>query len=87
MKLALLLMPLLLAGCLSTPVKRTFPAVPDDLKIACPALQEVDPNTTKLSTVITVVTENYGSYQECKIKVDGWIEWYNTQRGIFESVK
>lgn len=87
MKLALLLVPLLLAGCLSTPVKRTFPAVPDDLKIACPALQEVDPNTTKLSTVITVVAENYGTYQECKIKVDGWIEWYNTQRGIFESVK
>jgi hypothetical protein len=87
MKLALLLVPFLLAGCLSTPVKRTFPAVPDDLKIACPALQEVDPNTTKLSTVITVVAENYGLYQECKIKVDGWIEWYNTQRGIFESVK
>jgi len=87
MRLALLLVPLLLAGCLSTPVKRTFPAVPDDLKVACPALQEVDPNTTKLSTVISVVDENYGSYQECKIKVDGWIEWYNTQRGIFESVK
>jgi len=43
MKIALLLMPLLLAGCLSTPVKRTFPAVPDDLKVACPALQEIDP--------------------------------------------
>ena len=87
MKLALLLMPLLLAGCLSTPVNRTFPAVPDDLKIACPSLQEVDSDTTKLSTVVTVVVENYGSYQECKIKVDTWIEWYKDQKRIFDSVK
>lgn len=87
MRIALLIMPLLLAGCLSTPVKRNFPNVPDDLKVACPALQEIDPATTKLSTVVTVVAENYGTYQECKIKVDGWIEWYNTQKGIFESVK
>jgi hypothetical protein len=87
MKLALLLMPLLLAGCLSTPVQRNFPSVPDDLKIACPALREVDPNTNKLSEVITVVSENYGTYQECKIKIDSWIEWYTTQKSIFESVK
>lgn len=87
MRIALLLVPLLLAGCLATPVKRNFPDVPDDLKIACPALREVDPKTTKLSEVVGVVTDNYGTYQECKIKVDGWVEWYNTQKGIFESVK
>jgi hypothetical protein len=87
MKLALLLMPLLLAGCLATPVKRNFPDVPDDLKVSCPALREVDPKTTKLSEVVSVVSDNYGTYQECKIKVDGWVEWYNTQKGIFESVK
>lgn len=88
MRLAVLLLPFLLAGCLGTaPVKRSFPNIPEDLKTACPTLKEVDPNTTKLSDVVTVVSENYGQYQECKIKVDSWIEWYSTQKSIFESVK
>lgn len=87
MRIAILLMPFLLAGCLATPVKRTFPEVPNDLKVACPDLKTIEPNTTKLSEVITVVTENYGQYQECKIKVDTWIEWYNSQKEIFDSVK
>ena len=87
MRIALLVMPLLLAGCLATPVKRSFPEVPEDMKVACPALKEVNPETTKLSEVVGVVSENYGTYQECKIKVDLWVEWYNSQRAIFESVK
>ena len=87
MRLAIFLMPLLFVGCTIVPVKRTFPDAPDDLKQACPALKEVDHSTSKLSDVVTVVSENYGTYQECKIKTDGWIEWYNTQKSIFESVK
>lgn len=87
MRIAILLVPLLLAGCLSTPVKRNFPDVPADMKIACPALKEVDPTTTKLSDVVSTVSENYGTYQECKIKVDIWLEWYSSQREIFNSVK
>jgi hypothetical protein len=87
MRIAILLVPFLLAGCLATPVKRNFPDVPEDMKVACPALAEVDTTTTKLSTVVGVVSENYGKYQECKIQVDLWIDWYKTQREIFESVK
>ena len=89
MKKLLALLPiLLLAGCLGTaPVKRTFPNIPSDLKTACPDLRTIDPKTDKLSDVVTVVSENYGQYQECKIKVDSWLEWYNTQRVIFEEVK
>ena len=87
MRLTLLVMPLLLAGCLATPVKRTFPEVPQDLLIACPDLREVDSTTTKLSDVVSVVSENYGTYQECKIKVDTWTEWYKQQKEIFNSVK
>ena len=87
MRLALLVLPMLLAGCLATPVKRNFPDVPEDMKVACPALKEIDADTTKLSVVVGVVSENYGEYQICKDKVDNWIEWYNTQRAIFESVK
>lgn len=85
--LAILLMPLLLSACLSTPVKRHFPEVPADLMKSCPELQTIDPNTTKLSEVVSVVSKNYGEYNDCKIKVDGWVEWYKTQRSIFEEVK
>ena len=86
----LLLIPaaFLLTGCLSTtvPVKRTFPEVPKEIMEACPDLKAV-PDTEKLSEVLKVVTENYSQYQECKIKVDTWVEWYKTQKIIFDSVK
>jgi hypothetical protein len=86
MKLLLIVPVLLLTGCLATPVQRSFPEVPEELKVACPDLMLLEP-TTKLSEVISVVTKNYGQYQECQIKVDTWIEWYKTQKQIFESVK
>lgn len=87
MKKLLLLIPIvLLTGCLTTPVKRNFPEVPQELMEACPDLKTVQ-ETEKLSEVLKVVTNNYGQYHECRIKVDTWIEWYNTQKQIFESVK
>jgi hypothetical protein len=86
-KLLLILPVVLLSGCLTTaPVKRTFPEVPQELMQACPDLKQTD-DTTKLSEVIKVVTQNYAEYHECKAKVDTWIEWYSTQKQIFESVK
>lgn len=89
MKRLLLLIPaILLTGCLTTvPVKRNFPPIPEELKTACPELKSVEEGTTKLSEVLKVVTSNYGQYQECAIKVDAWLEWYNTQKEIFDSVK
>jgi hypothetical protein len=88
MKNLLLILPVvLLSGCLMTaPVKRSFPEVPAELMEVCPDLKQTD-DTTKLSEVIKVVTENYSEYHECKAKVDTWIEWYKTQKTIFESVK
>lgn len=86
-RLVLILLPLLLSACLATPVKRTFPDIPSDLKTSCPDLAQMDPNTNKLSEVVKTVTVNYSTYHECKIRVDAWIEWYNTQRTIFEEVK
>ena len=77
----------LLTGCLNTPVARHFPAVPAELQVACPSLEQVDPATTKLSEVIVVVTDNYTQYHECRVRVDAWIEWYRTQQAIFDSVK
>jgi hypothetical protein len=89
MKRLLILLPtVLLAGCLaSVPVKRNFPEVPQELMTTCPDLKLVPEGTEKLSEVLKVVTANYGQYEECRISVDTWIEWYKTQKQIFENVK
>jgi alpha-L-arabinofuranosidase len=88
MKRLVLLIPIvLLAGCLTTtPVKRNFPEVPKELMEVCPDLKTTE-QTEKLSEVLKVVVDNYGQYHECKIKVDTWMEWYKTQKQIFDSVK
>ena len=84
----LLILTLLLAGCsTSVPVKRNFPNVPADLLQECPDLKTIPESTTKLSEVLTVVTENYGQYKECQIKVDLWRDWYEKQKKIFDEVK
>jgi hypothetical protein len=89
MKKLLLLVPvLLLTGCLEdVPVASKWPEIPAELKTACPALKEVNPDTTKLSEVIDVVAGNYATYHECQVKVDSWIEWYNTQKKIQDEIK
>ncbi len=90
MKILLALIPaFLLTGCFTTtvPVKRNFPEVPAELMATCPDLKKVDKGTEQLSKVITVVTENYTQYHECRNKVDVWNEWYKNQKEVFDSVK
>jgi hypothetical protein len=89
MKKLLLLVPVfLLAGCLeSVPVKRNFPAIPEELKTACPELQKVEPGTTQLSKVMEIVVDNYSTYYECRVKVDAFLQWHQEQKKIFEEVK
>ena len=87
MKILALVPILLLTGCLATPVKRNFPEVPQELMVACPDLKQIENKTAKLSEIVSVVSANYGQSQECQIKVDTWIEWYKTQKDIFDSVK
>jgi hypothetical protein len=88
MKYTLILLPLLLlTGCLKTaPIKMSFPDVPQELKTSCPDLQQVKADA-QMSDVLTVVTDNYSRYHECKNKVDVWIEWYKSQKQIYEDVK
>jgi hypothetical protein len=87
MKKLLALVTVLLVGCASSNVARHFPEVPSDLQKPCPELELVATNTSKLSDVLVVVTDNYTEYHLCRIRVDAWIEWYKTQRTIFEEVK
>lgn len=78
---------LLITGCSTTvPVKRNFPEVPERLLVKCPQLEKLE-NEAKLSDISKTVTNNYTTYYDCAVKNDAWIEWYQIQKHIFESVK
>ncbi len=78
---------MMLSGCSTTvPVTAKFPEAPKFAKEACPQLEKLN-NDAKLSDVATTVTNNYSKYYECAVKNDAWIEWYQIQKTIFESVK
>jgi hypothetical protein len=78
---------ILTSGCSTTvPVRAKFPQAPERLMQPCPQLEKLE-NEAKLSDVAKSVTNNYTKYHECSIQNDSWIEWYKTQKQIFESVK
>jgi len=79
---------LLIVGCSTTvPVTIKFPESPGNIAMTpCPQLQKIKEDA-KLSDLTKTVTVNYGTYYECAVKNDAWIEWYQKQKQIFESVK
>ena len=82
-----LLFALILTGCSTTvPVTAKFPEVPERLLVKCPQLEKLE-NEAKLSNVSKTITNNYTTYYDCAVKNDAWIEWYQVQKKIFESVK
>ena len=82
-----LLLVLILTGCSTTvPVTAKFPDVPERLLVKCPQLEKLE-NEAKLSDISKTVTNNYTTYYECAVKHDAFVEWYQIQKRIFESVK
>jgi len=82
-----LILVLMLIGCSTTvPVTAKFPEPPKYSLQTCPQLQTLK-DGSKLSEVATTVTINYSTYYECAVRNDAWIEWYQIQKHIFESVK
>lgn len=78
---------LLLTGCSTTvPVTVKFPEAPQVLLESCKQLQQLS-DEAKLSDVAKSVTINYTSYYECATKHEGFIEWYNKQKQLFEGIK
>ena len=74
-------------GCSTTvPVTAKFPNAPEQLLVKCPQLEKLG-NEVKLSDISKTITVNYTTYYECAVKHDSFIEWYNVQKNIFESVK
>jgi hypothetical protein len=85
--LGVTLLAIVLVGCSTpVPVSAKFPQAPDRLLVECAPLLVIKEDA-KLSDVAKTVADNYGLYHDCAIKHGGWIEWYQTQRRIFDSAK
>jgi len=77
---------ILVTGCSSVPIAPKFPEVPDRILQKCPQLEKLS-EESKLSDIAKTVTNNYTTYYECAVKHDAFIEWYQVQKKIYESVK
>lgn len=77
----------LITGCSTTvPVVAKFPEAPATLLEKCPELTKLKEDS-KLSDVAKTVAINYTQYNECAVKHDAFVEWYFTQKKLFEGVK
>jgi hypothetical protein len=84
-----LLIILLLAGCSTTvvPVKQKFPNATPELMKKCESLKKIEGDKVAITDMLKVIVHNYSLYHECSTKVDGWQDWYNEQKKIFDNVK
>jgi hypothetical protein len=87
MKAMILIMVAMLYGCSTTvPVKQRWPDAPLELMKKCPTLVQLAPTETAITDLLRVVVRNYTTYYECSTRLEGWQEWYDTQKKIFEEV-
>lgn len=83
-----LLIVLLLAGCTTgVPIKPKFPNATPELMKKCEDLKKLEGNKIAITDMLKTVVENYTMYYECSAKVDGWQDWYNEQKKIYDSAK
>lgn len=88
MKKLVVIFAIAVAGCSTVvPVKRTFPDAPAELQKQCQDLKTLEGNKVSIMDLMKTVVENYKLYYECSNKVEGWQDWYKTQKDIFDSVK
>ncbi len=90
-KIALIVLLSLLSGCSlftkSVPVTQKFPESVPELMKKCEELKKVEGDQVLITEMLRTVVYNYSLYYQCSNKVEGWQEWYNEQKKIYESVK
>jgi inhibitor of KinA sporulation pathway (predicted exonuclease) len=85
MKLVAVLLVAALAGCATAvPVRQQFPDAVPELKQRCEALMTIKGDSVTITDLLKTVVENYTRYHQCAARVEGWQEWYDAQRKIFE---
>jgi hypothetical protein len=75
-----------ITGCTTVPVTAKFPDAPIMILEKCPQLKKIDGENVSIVDFTKTVTLNYTTYYECAVKNDAWIEWYQTQKKIFEEI-
>lgn len=85
MKYVTLALAIFLTGCTTVaPVKQEFPQATKSLMESCPDLQKMEGDKVAITDLLKTVVNNYSLYYQCANKVDGWKEWYDQQKKIFE---
>jgi hypothetical protein len=88
MKALIVSLAIVFAGCSTTvPVARKFPEAPEVLKQKCESLKLIEGDKVAITEMLKVIVHNYSLYHECSTKVEGWQEWYEAQKKIFNEVK
>ena len=88
-QLLVILLLAVVTGCSTTaPVTVKFPDVPVELTEPAEKLTPLDPSKkVELSDIIENANENAGKYYKLREKYNAWIEWYTSQKKIFDSIK
>ena len=76
-----------LCGCASPPVIPKFPDPPEKAGVMekCVDLNKVQEDS-KLSDMGKVIVKNYGTYYDCAVKSDIWIEWYQINKELYNKI-
>jgi hypothetical protein len=78
----------ILTGCGTAPVVVKFPDAPEALMTPAGKLTPLATDKkVELSDIIENANENAGKYYALREKYNAWIEWYNSQKKIFDSIK
>jgi hypothetical protein len=82
---------ILLSGCSlfrqPVPVVPKFPEATPELLKKCEELRKVEGDQVLITELLRAVVHNYSLYYQCSTKVEGWQEWYETQKKIYENIK
>lgn len=89
MRFPVLLSMLLLTACASQPVPITqkFPEPVPELMKQCEELMVLEGDKILMTDLLRTVVQNYTLYYQCANKVEGWQEWYNAQKKLFDELK
>lgn len=73
----ILILTMLLSGCTTFNIGKPWPIQEDAYLLqTCSQLLQIEKGKQSMSEIVDIVEANYGKWHECKIKTDGWIEWY-----------
>jgi len=91
MRILLILLALTVSGCgifgKPVPVKPKFPEAAPELLKQCEELKKIEGDKVAITDMLKIIVHNYQLYYQCSTKVEGWQEWYNKQKEIYEQVK